>query len=84
MTLCAAIPGSDVTVDVLSTVGDTVLARAELAAIGRGTMPGADPTVTHLTLVLVLRFSGDLLTELWTSSDVSLDLLGSIGSGVSR
>ena len=43
MTLCAAMPGSDVTVDVLTAAGDTVLARAELTAVRLGATPGAAP-----------------------------------------
>ena len=69
MTLCAAMPDADVTVDVLASDDDTVLARAGLTAVRRPTAPGADPTTARVTVVLVLRFTGDLLTELWTTSD---------------
>jgi predicted ester cyclase len=75
MTLCAAMPGSDVSVDVLTAAGDTVLARAELTAVRLGATPGAAPTTTSLIVVLVLRFVDDLLTEMWTSSDLVLDRL---------
>ncbi len=73
MTLCAAMPGSDVSVDVLSAAGNTVLARAELTAVRLGVTPGAAPTTTNLIVVLVLRFVDDQLTEMWTSSDFVLD-----------
>ena len=74
MTLCAAMPGCDVSVDVLSTAGDTVLARAELTAVCVGPTPSAAPTTTSLIVVLVLRFVDDLLSDMWTSSDLALDL----------
>lgn len=75
MTLCAAMPESDVQVDVLSLQGDSVLARAELTAVPRLTAPSVTPATTRLTLVLVLRFCDGLLTEMWTSApDLALDL----------
>lgn len=73
MTLCAAMPGSDVRVDVLSAAGDTVLARAELTAVRLGATPGAVVTTTSLIVVLVLHFVDDLLTDMWTSSGLVLD-----------
>lgn len=72
MTLCATLPDSDVTVDVLSAAGDTVLARAELTAV-RPDGPAAVPAPTRLVVALVLRFAGDLVTEMWTSADLVLD-----------
>jgi predicted ester cyclase len=72
MTLCAAMPESEVTVDVLSTTGDTVLARAELVALRRDGVVVAG-TPTRLTVALVLRFAHDLLVEMWTSADLVLD-----------
>jgi len=74
MTLCAAMPGSDVNVDVLTTAGNTVLARAEMTALHLGATPGATPTTTNLIVVLVMRFVDDLLTEMWISSDLACDL----------
>ena len=74
MTMCAAMPECDVTVDVLTTAGDTVLVRAELTSVRLGATPGAAPTTTSLIVVLVLRFVDDLLSDLWTSSDLALDL----------
>jgi predicted ester cyclase len=83
MTLCAAMPGSDVTVDVLTAAGDTVLARAELTAVRLGATPSAAPTTTSLIVVLVLRFADDLLTEMWTSSDLVLDrIAGQVAQGM--
>jgi predicted ester cyclase len=71
MTLCAAMPESEISVDVLSSVGDTVLARAELVAPHRE--QAAVPTPHRLTVALVLRFADDLLIEMWTSADLVLD-----------
>jgi predicted ester cyclase len=71
MTLCAAMPESEISVDVLSAVGDTVLARAELVAAHRE--QSAVPTPHRLTVALVLRFADDLLIEMWTSADLVLD-----------
>jgi hypothetical protein len=72
MTLCAAMPEGDVTVDILSSVEDTVLARAELVAVRRDTGAPVGP-FTRVTVALVLRFQGDLLSEMWTSADLVLD-----------
>ncbi len=72
MTLCAAMPESEVAVDVLSATGDTVLARAELLALRREP-GGAFHGPTRLTVALVLRFADDLLVEMWTSADLVLD-----------
>ncbi len=72
MTLCAAMPESEVAVDVLSTTGDTVLARAELVALRRdGVFPVGG--ATRLTVALVLKFADDQLVEMWTSADLVLD-----------
>jgi predicted ester cyclase len=71
MTLCSAMPDSEISVDVLSAVGDTVLARAELTAAHRE--QSAVPAPHRLTVALVLRFAGDLLVEMWTSADLVLD-----------
>jgi predicted ester cyclase len=72
MTLCAAMPESEVSVDVLSASGDTVLARAELVALRRD-LSAASIAPSRLTVALVLRFADDLLVELWTSADLVLD-----------
>ena len=69
MTLCAAVPDSDVPVEVLCVDGDTAMCRVRLTGIPR-TGPGASPA--GLMVVLVLRFQGGLLREIWTSSDVKL------------
>ncbi len=72
MTLCTAMPESEVSVDVLSATGDTVLARAELVALRRdATGPHIAPS--RLTVALVLRFADDRVTEMWTSADLLLD-----------
>jgi hypothetical protein len=71
MTLCAAMPESEVSVDVLSASGDTVLARAELVALRRDLTAKTAPS--RLTVALVLRFADDLLVEMWTSADLVLD-----------
>ncbi len=72
MTLCSAMPESEVMVDVLATTGDTVLARAELVTPRReaGAASGAP---TRLTVALVLRFADRLLAEMWTSPDLVAD-----------
>lgn len=75
MTLCAAMPEGEVTVDILSSVEDTVLARAELVAVRRDTGVPVGPS-TRVTVALVLRFQGDLLSEMWTSADLVLDRPG--------
>jgi hypothetical protein len=72
MTLCAAMPESEVSVDVLSASGDTVLARAELVALRRD-LTAATTAPSRLTVALVLRFADDLLIEMWTSADLVLD-----------
>jgi predicted ester cyclase len=72
MTLCAAMPESEVSVDVLSAAGDTVLARAELVALRRD-LSTATTAPSRLTVALVLRFADDLLVEMWTSADLVLD-----------
>jgi predicted ester cyclase len=71
MTLCSAMPESEISVDVLSAVGDTVLARAELVAPRRE--QAAVPTPHRLSVALVLRFADDLLVEMWTSADLVMD-----------
>lgn len=73
MTLCAALPDSEVTVDVLSAAGDTVLARAELVAVRRDGPLDPAGTPSRLVVALVLRFADDLLTEMWTSADLVMD-----------
>ena len=50
MTLCAAMPESEVSVDVLSASGDTVLARAELVALRRD-LAAATTSPSRLTVV---------------------------------
>jgi predicted ester cyclase len=72
MTLCAAMPESDVSIEVLTSDDDTVLTRAEITALGPALTPGAGPTTTRMTVVMVLRFVNDLLSEMWTSSDLGL------------
>lgn len=72
MTLCAAMPESEVSVDVLSTIGDTVLARAELVAKRRD-LTAASAAPTRLIVAMVLKFSGELLVQMWTSADLVLD-----------
>ena len=74
MTICAAFPEGDLTVEVLSSEGDVVLARVEVTAVRRPTALDAPPAANRLTAVLVLRLSGGLLTEMWTSADLVLDL----------
>lgn len=71
MTLCSVMPDSEISVDVLSAAGDTVLARAELTAVH---WDQSDvPAPQRLTVALVLRFADDLLVEMWTSADLVLD-----------
>lgn len=72
MTLCAAVPDSEVSVDVLSASGETVLARAELVALRRD-LSATTTAPSRLTVALVLRFVDDLLVEMWTSADLVLD-----------
>ena len=72
MTLCAAMPEGEVTVDILGSVEDTVLARAELVAVRRDAGAPVGPS-SRVTVALVLRFQGELLSEMWTSADLVLD-----------
>ena len=74
MTLCAALPDGDVTVDVLRVEGDTVLVRASFTAVRRVTGPEPDETARPLNAAFVLRFDENgLLCELWTSSDLAVE-----------
>jgi hypothetical protein len=74
MTLCAALPDGDVTVDVLRMEGDTVLARAVITAVRRVAGPEPVEVARPLTVAVVLRFDEDgLLSELWTSSDLAVE-----------
>ena len=74
MTLCAALPDGDVTVDVLRVEGDTVLVRASFTAVRRVTGPEPDETARPLNAAIVLRFDEEsLLSELWTSSDLAVE-----------
>jgi hypothetical protein len=75
MTLCAALPDADVTVDVLRMEGDTVLARAVITAVRRVTGPEPVEVAGPLNVAIVLRFDdASLLSELWTSSDLAVGL----------
>ena len=65
MALCASCPEPDGEVDVLCVDGDTVMCRVHVPGL-----PGHGPAPA-LVLVFVLRFEGDLLRELWTSTDVT-------------
>ena len=69
MTLCAAVPDTEVPVEVLCVDGDTVMCRVRTTGPPR-TGPGVSPA--GLIVVLVLRFQDKLLREIWTSSDVRL------------
>lgn len=70
MTVCTAVHDSAAPVEVLSVDGDTVTCRVELVGVPRnGSLP---PQPGSLVLVLVLRFDGDLLREIWASTDVRL------------
>jgi hypothetical protein len=74
MTLCAALPDGDVTIDVLRVEGDTVLARASFAVVRRITGPEPVEPARTLTAAIVLRFGeNSLLSELWTSSDLAVE-----------
>jgi hypothetical protein len=74
MTLCAALPDGDVTVDVLRMEGDTVLARAVITAVRRVAGPEPVEPARPLTVAIVLRFDEEgLLSELWTSSDLAVE-----------
>ncbi len=75
MTLCAALPDGDVTVDVLRMEGDTVLARAVITAVRRVAGPEPVEVARPLTVAVVLRFDEEgLLSELWTSSDLAVEV----------
>lgn len=80
MTLCAAMPEGDLRIEVLSTDGDTVLARIQVTAPRTGTSP-AGSTSPELTMVLVLRFADGRLSELWTSPDQSFAAFAQAGPG---
>ena len=83
MTLCAALPDGDVAVDVLRVEDDTVLARAVIPAVRRATGPEPVETARPLTAAIVLRFDEQsLLSELWTSSDLAVDVPGEQASHV--
>jgi hypothetical protein len=70
MTMCAAVHDSAAPVDVLCVDGDTAMCRVQLVGVPRrGSLP---PQPGSLVVVFVLRFEGDLLRELWTSTDVHL------------
>jgi hypothetical protein len=74
MTLCAALPDGDVTVDVLRMESDTVLARAIITAVRRAAGPEPVEVDRPLTVAVVLRFDEEgLLSELWTSSDLAVE-----------
>ena len=74
MTLCAALPDGDVTVDVLRVEDDTVLARAVITAVRRVTGPEPVEVDRPLTAAVVLRFDAEsLLCGLWTSSDLAVE-----------
>jgi predicted ester cyclase len=70
MTMCAAVHDSAAPVEVLCVDGDTAMCRVQLVGVPRrGSLL---PQPGSLVLVFVLRFAGDLLRELWTSTDVRL------------
>jgi predicted ester cyclase len=70
MTMCAAVHDSAAPVDVLRADGDTAMCRVQLVGVPRrGSLA---PLPGSLVVVFVLRFEGDLLRELWTSTDVRL------------
>ena len=69
MALCASCPEPDGEVDVLCVDGDTVMCRVQVPALpGHVGAPRPDAA---LMLVFVLRFEGELLRELWTSTDLA-------------
>ena len=70
MALCAAYPEPRAHVEVLCVDGDTTMCRVQLPGVPRP-VPGHGAAGT-LILVFVLRFSGGLLAEMWTSTDVTL------------
>ncbi|HET9944541.1 MAG TPA: hypothetical protein VFR56_02740, partial [Actinomycetes bacterium] len=57
-------------VDILCVDGDTAMCRVQLVGVPRRGSLAAQPG--SLVVVFVLRFEGDLLRELWTSTDVHL------------
>jgi len=69
MTICASVHDAAAPVEVLSVDGDTSTCRVELFGAPRN---GSGPGPRGPVMVFVLRFEGDLLVELWTSSDVTL------------
>jgi predicted ester cyclase len=70
MTMCAAVHDSAAPVDILCVDGDTAMCRVQLVGVPRRGSLAAQPG--SLVVVFVLRFEGDLLRELWTSTDVRL------------
>jgi len=67
MTVCTAVHDSAAPVEVLCVDGDTVTCRVQLVGVPRnGSLP---PHPGSPVLVLVLRFEGDLLREIWASTD---------------
>ena len=70
MTVCTAVHDSAAPVEVLSVDGDTATCRVQLVGVPRnGSLP---PQPGSLVLMLVLRFEGDLLREIWASTHVRL------------
>ena len=70
MTVCTAVHDSAAPVEVLSVDGDTATCRVQLVGVPRtGSLP---PQPGSLVLVLRLRFEGDLVREVWASTDVRL------------
>jgi hypothetical protein len=70
MTVCTAVHDSAAPVEVLSVGGDTATCRVQLVGVPRtGSLPLQPGT---LVLVLRLRFEGDLVREVWASTDVRL------------
>ena len=68
MALCASCPEPDVPVEVIYVDGEITMCRVQVPGLpGHGHGPAS-----MLALVFVLRFEGDLLRELWTSTDISL------------
>lgn len=64
LTACAVIP--DATVELVGSHGDTAVCLVH-ASVGR---PGWGDTVVHSALV-VLRFRDGLVSEIWSSSDLT-------------
>ena len=76
MTVCTAVHDSAAPIEVLSVDGDTTTCRVQLVGVPRtGSLP---PQPGTLVLVLHLRFEGDLLREVWASTDVRLPADASI------